>query len=67
MIGACSHWYSARTVDVPWLDGATQFALGMFHSYAMLPSRLACWGQNDAGLLGDGTMGDRDETVPVRW
>jgi alpha-tubulin suppressor-like RCC1 family protein len=67
MTGNRSHWYSATPVDVPWLAGATQFALGMFHSCAMLPSGLACWGKNDAGQLGDGTMDDRDEAVPVRW
>jgi hypothetical protein len=33
----------------------------------MRPSGLACWGRNDAGQLGDGTMDDRDEAVPVRW
>ena len=41
--------------------------LGRNQSCAVLPAGLACWGNNDAGQLGDGTMDDRDEATPVRW
>lgn len=67
MAGPRSHWYSARPVDVPWLRGATRMSIGPSHSCAVLPAGLACWGENSAGQLGDGTMDDHDAAVLVRW
>jgi alpha-tubulin suppressor-like RCC1 family protein len=61
------HWYSAKPLELPWLHGATMLVLGRNHSCAVLARGLACWGTNDAGQLGDGTMDDRDEASLVRW
>jgi alpha-tubulin suppressor-like RCC1 family protein len=67
MQGDRSHWYAAKPVDVPWLRSATMFSNSQLNSCAMLPKGLACWGENSAGQLGDGTMDDHDVAVPVRW
>jgi hypothetical protein len=73
--GAVSCWgryigedvLTERPTDVPWLRGATLFALGQNHSCALLPVGLACWGANEAGELGDGTMDAREKAELVRW
>lgn len=48
------------------LDGAVGFALGDFHSCAVLKTgRVRCWGNGDDGQLGDGTTKDSDTPVEV--
>jgi alpha-tubulin suppressor-like RCC1 family protein len=48
------------------LDGAVGFALGQFHSCAVLRGGAVwCWGHNDSGQLGDGTTAARTTPVEV--
>jgi alpha-tubulin suppressor-like RCC1 family protein len=49
------------------LTGVTQVAGGVDHTCALLTSReVRCWGDNDSGQLGDGTLTDRLYPVPVK-
>jgi alpha-tubulin suppressor-like RCC1 family protein/uncharacterized protein YjdB len=55
---------------VQWTGGAapifTTVAAGLFSSCALSPAgRAYCWGDNDAGQLGDGTTADRHAPVAV--
>ncbi|MFH1434664.1 MAG: hypothetical protein ABIJ56_03005 [Pseudomonadota bacterium] len=56
---------SAEPVDVTGLSsGVTAAATGGLHSCAILDTALVrCWGKNDQGQLGDGTIVDK--TTPV--
>jgi alpha-tubulin suppressor-like RCC1 family protein len=57
---------SATSRHVPELDGAIAFALGEFHSCAVLGNgRVRCWGDNTYGQLGDQTTNDSDSPVEV--
>jgi len=48
------------------LDGAVGFALGEFHSCAVVGGgRVRCWGNGDDGQLGDGATKDSDAPVEV--
>ncbi|HJL14314.1 MAG TPA: hypothetical protein RMH99_01590 [Sandaracinaceae bacterium LLY-WYZ-13_1] len=54
-------------VAVLGLVDATALALGAAHSCALrADGTTVCWGANDAGQLGDGTLVDRDRPVRVR-
>jgi alpha-tubulin suppressor-like RCC1 family protein len=56
----------ARPVKVQVLQGITALALGWFHSCALLGDKsVACWGENDAGQLGDGTTKSRTSPAKV--
>jgi len=61
-------WHSDKPRDVPWLAGTKQLALGQSHSCAITQADgVACWGENEAGQLGDGTMDARPDAAAVRW
>lgn len=46
--------------------GATQVAAGRSHSCALIDDgTVRCWGLNDKGQLGDGTLNDSNEPGPV--
>jgi alpha-tubulin suppressor-like RCC1 family protein len=47
------------------LRGAKAVALGAGHSCALLDGGAVCWGQNDDGQLGDGTIASRARPAPV--
>ncbi len=54
--------------DVTFYGGhiATQLSAGGFHNCAILDDgNVACWGYNQDGTLGDGTMDDRYVPVPM--
>jgi len=52
-------------VEVRGIGEVTGIALGYLHTCAIRAGReVWCWGNNDEGQLGDGTLEDRD--VPVR-
>jgi serine/threonine-protein kinase len=46
-------------------SGATQLALGATHGCALRGGRVACWGANNAGQLGDGSTRARSAPGPV--
>lgn len=50
-----------------WPGGVSRIAAGCNHSIAVTGSdnRLAEWGQNTSGQLGDGTLDNRTTPVPV--
>lgn len=54
-------------VDVPGLtSGVSQIAAGDYHTCAILiGGRLTCWGKNQTGQLGDGTLDSRKAPVDV--
>jgi alpha-tubulin suppressor-like RCC1 family protein len=49
-------FFSATPVTVTGLTNATAVAAGGYHSCALRDGRVWCWGQNDQGQLGTGTM-----------
>ena len=52
--------------DVIGVAGATQLALGYYHSCALVAGgNVKCWGYNGIGAVGDGTNVDRDTAVDV--
>jgi hypothetical protein len=59
--------FSTSPVEIPWLHGARFVALGHRHGCALFPRGLECWGTNENGEVGDGTMDVRPRPVPVRW
>jgi len=60
--------YSLSPVQVPGLEsGVAQIAAGPFHTCALLADgAVRCWGRNDGGELGDGTVENRSAPVAVR-
>jgi alpha-tubulin suppressor-like RCC1 family protein len=58
---------SITPVEVLAVTGAKQIAAGEHHTCALLSSgHIACWGDNDAGQLGDGTTAISDVATEVR-
>jgi alpha-tubulin suppressor-like RCC1 family protein len=54
-------------VVVSGITGATAITAGAYHTCAVLgDSTLRCWGQNDLGQLGDGTLTSSSAPVTVR-
>ncbi len=52
---------------VAGLRGVASIAVGARHSCARLSSgRVVCWGANDEGALGDGSVQDRSRATPVK-
>jgi len=48
---------SATPLPVAGIAGATALAAGLEHTCALLPAgQMACWGDNQSGELGDGSM-----------
>ena len=57
---------SAAPVAVSGITGAIAITTGAFHTCAVLADRtVRCWGRNDNGQLGDGTMTNASTPVPV--
>jgi alpha-tubulin suppressor-like RCC1 family protein len=53
-------------VVVPGMTGATQLALGYYHTCAIMPDRtVRCWGLNNHGQLGDGSLINRPSPTAV--
>ena len=59
--------YRTRPVAVKQITDATSATAGGYHSCAVLAGRkVACWGDNTNGELGDGTIGETLTEVSVR-
>jgi alpha-tubulin suppressor-like RCC1 family protein len=67
--------YRARAAPVADLEGATELATGAGHSCVVREevnargekkAHAACWGANQAGQLGDGTIVDRSSATAVK-
>ena len=46
-------------------DGVQAIATGQYHSCALVNGGVQCWGRNNVGQLGDGTIADRSFAAPV--
>src|SRR5262249_13785817 len=58
---------SSAAVSAPAPDDAVDIVMGDNHTCRLLRAgRVECWGSNDAGQLGDGTLGDRATPVLVK-
>ena len=67
VLGTGSAPSPANVPPVPGLRDIVQLAVGWHHVCARDASgQVACWGQNSAGELGDGSTVARDEPVQVR-
>jgi alpha-tubulin suppressor-like RCC1 family protein len=56
----------AEPVTVTGVTGALAIATGAYHTCAIMPDRtVACWGRNDQGQLGDGTLTTSSTPVQV--
>lgn len=49
----------------PIAAGAQAISLGAFHSCAIVNGGVLCWGDNQHGQLGDGSITQRDQPTPV--
>ncbi|WP_438034543.1 RCC1 domain-containing protein [Sorangium sp. So ce204] len=66
LAGGCSEDYHFTPVRVKALEPAAQIVAGAYHTCAILRNgNTACWGDNDAGQLGDVSIGSLS-TSP-RW
>jgi alpha-tubulin suppressor-like RCC1 family protein/outer membrane protein OmpA-like peptidoglycan-associated protein len=55
-----------RTTALDYLGlEASQVAAGNYHSCALAYGSVYCWGENEAGQLGDGTLVDKKEATKV--
>ena len=55
-------------VRVEGIDDAVQIAASRTHACALRRSgEVWCWGNNDYGQLGDGTVTSRETAAPVLW
>lgn len=52
--------------NVPELTGATSIGIATAHGCAVIAGGIQCWGANDTGQLGDGSMGHKSPS-PVTW
>lgn len=50
---------------MPALAGAERISIGLSHGCVVVASQVSCWGQNDYGQLGDGTLEASRLPVPV--
>jgi cysteine-rich repeat protein len=58
--------YRSQGIVIPGLSGVTQLVSGERHSCALLEDgTVRCWGSNDNGRLGDGTLYARPSPVAV--
>jgi hypothetical protein len=56
-----------KVITVPGLHGATGISASSFYTCAVLTTGgVKCWGENEAGQLGDGTKQNRFHPVSVR-
>src|SRR5258708_6126565 len=55
---------SQTSVQVSQLRGMTAIAVGVNHSCAIVQGYVYCWGDNDWGQLGDGTL--NSSAIPVQ-
>ena len=56
-----------RAVPAPIASSATDWtsvSAGKFHTCAIRVGRIACWGYDASGQLGDGTAGDAPDPTP---
>lgn len=62
---AKQHAWSITSIPI---DGVVELATGGFHTCARRENgEVFCWGENEAGQLGDGTTFARRTPVPVAW
>jgi alpha-tubulin suppressor-like RCC1 family protein len=58
--------FSATPVKLSGITGPTAISAGGAHTCALMTSgQIQCWGANDSGQLGDGTMMGRSAPMPV--
>jgi alpha-tubulin suppressor-like RCC1 family protein len=63
---ATTAWMSGTPVPVSGIDTATQVTGGGFHTCALLQDgTVRCWGQNDYGQLGNGTISSAQVPNPT--
>ena len=55
----------AQPQVVPGLHGVTELDAGTWHTCARVDTELFCWGGNERGQLGDGSLIDRDEPTKI--
>lgn len=63
----CRGYYSGavQLIDIV-ANGVSQISIGLSHACALMSTgALNCWGNNDSGQLGDGTLTNRDTPVNV--
>ncbi len=59
--------YCIEPVPVPGLTGVTAIAAGSYHTCALLSNgAVDCWGEDQLGTLGNGTMIDAGTSTPVQ-
>ena len=58
---------SKTPVEVPFVEGAVRIVAGTFHTCARIAEgTVMCWGDNEWGKLGDGTIAARDGAALVK-
>ncbi len=67
-LGDAGGGYDYLPVFVPDLADVVEIALGAYHACARIADgKVACWGWNEYGTLGDGTTIDRTRPVVIPW
>ena len=65
---ACRLYTEDKLVRVGGLEGVAEVRLGHGHACVRLrDGGVKCWGTNEGGQLGDGTIDDRARPVAVAW
>lgn len=65
-MGFAHDWSWRDPTPIPAFEGATSIAARHFHTCAVVDGRVLCFGDNERGQLGDGTLEPRIHPVPAR-